>query len=39
MRTESGGIVASTEDVTAGARLEVTVADGEFGARVEEADT
>jgi len=39
VRTESGGIVASTEDVTAGARLEVTVADGEFGARVEEVGT
>jgi exodeoxyribonuclease VII large subunit len=36
VRTESGDVVASTEDVSAGARVEVTVADGEFGARVEE---
>ncbi|HEY3550673.1 MAG TPA: exodeoxyribonuclease VII large subunit [Gaiellaceae bacterium] len=36
VRTESGDVVASTEDVSAGARVDVTVADGGFGARVEE---
>ena len=36
VRTESGDLVASTQDVSTGARVEVTVADGEFGARVEE---
>jgi exodeoxyribonuclease VII large subunit len=36
VRTESGDVVASTEDVYAGARVDVTVADGAFGARVEE---
>ena len=36
VRTESGDVVASTEAVTAGARVDVTVADGAFGARVEE---
>jgi exodeoxyribonuclease VII large subunit len=37
VRTESGDVVASTEAVTAGAHVDVTVADGAFGARVEEA--
>jgi exodeoxyribonuclease VII large subunit len=36
VRTESGDVVASTEAVTAGAHVDVTVADGAFGARVEE---
>jgi exodeoxyribonuclease VII large subunit len=36
VRTESGGLVASTGDVSAGARLDITVADGGFGARVED---
>jgi exodeoxyribonuclease VII large subunit len=36
VRTESGDLVASTRDVSAGARVDVTVADGGFGARVEE---
>ena len=36
VRTESGGLVASTGDVSAGARVDVTVADGGFGARVED---
>jgi exodeoxyribonuclease VII large subunit len=36
VRTESGGVVASTGDVSTGARVDVTLADGEFGARVEE---
>lgn len=39
VRTESGDVVSSTEGVSAGARVEVTVADGEFGARVEEVGT
>jgi exodeoxyribonuclease VII large subunit len=36
VRTSSGGLVVSTGDVSAGDRVEVTVADGGFGARVEE---
>jgi len=36
VRTESGGVVASTGDVSTGAHVDVTLADGEFGARVEE---
>jgi len=36
VRTESGGLVASTGDVSTGARVDVTVADGGFGARVED---
>jgi exodeoxyribonuclease VII large subunit len=36
VRTDSGDVVASTSDVSTGARVEVTVADGGFGARVEE---
>ena len=39
VRTESGDVVASTTDVSAGARVDVTVADGSFGARVEEPAT
>ena len=39
MRTDSGDVVASTSDVSKGARVEVTVADGGFGARVEEVMT
>jgi exodeoxyribonuclease VII large subunit len=36
VRTESGGLVASTGDVSTGARVDITVADGGFGARVED---
>jgi exodeoxyribonuclease VII large subunit len=36
VRTDHGEVVASTDDVSTGARVEVTVADGGFGARVEE---
>jgi exodeoxyribonuclease VII large subunit len=36
VRTESGGIAASTADVEIGARVDVTLADGGFGARVED---
>ena len=36
VRTESGGVAASAEDVTVGARVDVTLAHGAFGARVEE---
>jgi exodeoxyribonuclease VII large subunit len=37
VRTDSGNVVASTSDVSAGAHVDVTVADGGFGARVEDA--
>jgi exodeoxyribonuclease VII large subunit len=36
VRTDSGGVVASTIDVAAGAHVDVTLADGGFAARVEE---
>jgi exodeoxyribonuclease VII large subunit len=36
VRTESGGLVAAKGDVSTGTRVEVTLADGGFGARVEE---
>ena len=36
VRTDSGGVVASTIDVAAGAPVDVTLADGGFAARVEE---
>jgi exodeoxyribonuclease VII large subunit len=36
VRTESGGLVATKGDVSTGTRVEVTLADGGFGARVEE---
>jgi exodeoxyribonuclease VII large subunit len=36
VRTDSGDVVASTSDVSTGAHVDVTVADGAFGARVEE---
>ncbi len=36
VRTESGEVVASTDDVSTGAHVDVTLADGGFGARVEE---
>ncbi|HEY4238118.1 MAG TPA: exodeoxyribonuclease VII large subunit [Gaiellaceae bacterium] len=36
VRTDSGDVVASTADVSTGAHVDVTVADGGFGARVEE---
>jgi exonuclease VII large subunit len=36
VRTESGSLVASTGDVSTGEHVDVTVADGGFGARVEE---
>jgi len=36
VRTDSGDVVASSSDVSAGTHVDVTVADGGFGARVEE---
>jgi exodeoxyribonuclease VII large subunit len=36
VRTESGAVVASSGDVAVGAQIDVTLADGAFGARVEE---
>jgi exodeoxyribonuclease VII large subunit len=36
VRTESGRVVASTADVSTGAHVDVALADGAFGARVEE---
>lgn len=39
VRTESGDVISSTEGVSPGARVAVTVADGEFGALVEEVGT
>jgi exodeoxyribonuclease VII large subunit len=36
VRTDSGGVVASTSDVSTGSHVDVTLADGGFGARVEE---
>jgi len=36
VRTDSGNVVASTGDVSVGARVDVTLADGEFGAVVED---
>lgn len=36
VRTDSGDVVASTSNVSAGAHVDVTLADGAFGARVEE---
>jgi exodeoxyribonuclease VII large subunit len=36
VRTDSGDVVVSTSDVSVGAHVDVTVADGGFGARVEE---
>ena len=36
VRTESGDVVASAGDVSVDTRVDVTLADGEFGARVEE---
>jgi exodeoxyribonuclease VII large subunit len=36
VRTDSGGVVASTSDVSPGAHVDVTLAEGGFGARVEE---
>ena len=36
VRTESGDVVASTEAVSRGVHVDVTVADGAFGAWVEE---
>ncbi len=36
VRTESGGVVGSAGDVSAGEHVDVTLADGAFGARVEE---
>jgi exodeoxyribonuclease VII large subunit len=36
VRTDSGDVVASTSEVSAGAHVEVTLAEGGFGARVEE---
>ncbi len=36
VRTDSGNVVASASDVSTGAHVDVTLADGGFGARVEE---
>jgi exodeoxyribonuclease VII large subunit len=36
VRTESGDVVAAVDDVSVGARVDVKLANGEFGARVEE---
>src|SRR5262249_33241632 len=36
VRTDSGNVVASTSNVSAGAHVDVTLADGGFGARVED---
>ena len=36
VRTDSGDVVASTSGLSAGAHVDVTLADGGFGARVEE---
>jgi exodeoxyribonuclease VII large subunit len=36
VRTDSGDVVGSTTDVSTGAHVDVTLADGAFGARVEE---
>jgi exodeoxyribonuclease VII large subunit len=36
VRTDSGAVVASTSEVSKGARVDVTLADGDFGARVED---
>jgi exodeoxyribonuclease VII large subunit len=36
VRTDSGDVVTSTTGVSTGARVDVTLADGGFGARVEE---
>jgi exodeoxyribonuclease VII large subunit len=36
VRTNSGGVVASTDDISTGARVDVTLAEGAFGARVED---
>ena len=36
VRTESGSLVGSTGEVSVGARVDVTLTDGEFGARVED---
>ena len=38
VRTDSGDVVASASAVSAGARVDVTLADGGFGARVEEVE-
>jgi exodeoxyribonuclease VII large subunit len=38
VRTDSGEVVASSEGVSRGARVDVTLAEGGFGARVEEVD-
>jgi exodeoxyribonuclease VII large subunit len=39
VRTDSGGVVGSTSDLRPGAHVDVTLADGSFGARVEEVST
>ena len=39
VRTEAGDVVSSTATVSAGAHIDVTVADGGFGARVEEVSS
>jgi exodeoxyribonuclease VII large subunit len=36
VRTEAGGLVGSTDGLSVGARVDVTLADGGFGARVED---
>jgi exodeoxyribonuclease VII large subunit len=39
VRTDAGDVVASTSDVVAGAHVDVTLADGGFGARVEDVES
>jgi exodeoxyribonuclease VII large subunit len=39
VRTDSGEVVSAVSDVSAGARVDVTLADGGFGARVEEVSS
>jgi exodeoxyribonuclease VII large subunit len=36
VRTDSGDVVAAASDLSTGAYVDVTLADGGFGARVEE---
>jgi exodeoxyribonuclease VII large subunit len=36
VRTDSGNVVAAASDVSTGSHVDVTLADGGFGARVEE---
>jgi exodeoxyribonuclease VII large subunit len=36
VRTESGDVIASTGDISTGSHVDVTLADGGFGARVQD---